>query len=95
MGDFRTMPGICDIRVEGSSRVVGPRVALRRYRMSRNKSLIVVPSARVSRRSVCVVVSRWEFSTSLMNDRATPLRWLSFTWLNPFASRAARRACAS
>ena len=65
------------------------------YSMSRSSSAGVVPRARASRRSVRVVASACAFSSSLMNDRSTPLRWASLTCESPLASRDARRLRAS
>jgi len=65
------------------------------YSMSRSSSAGVVPRARASRRSVRVVASVCAFSSSLMNDRSTPLRWASLTCESPLASRDARRLRAS
>jgi hypothetical protein len=65
------------------------------YSISRSSSAGVVPRARASRRSVRVVASACAFSSSLMNDRSTPLRWASLTCESPLASREARRLRAS
>lgn len=66
-----------------------------RYSISRSRSAGVVPRARAIRRSVCVVASARAFSSSLRNDRSTPLRWATLTCESPVASRDARRLRAS
>ncbi len=71
----------------------GPIV--RRYSMSRRSSAGVVWRARASRNSVWVVASACAFSSSLRNERSTPLRWASLTCEIPVASRDARRLRAS
>ena len=89
------------INVSGSAarpcarRWIASTVAVRRYSMSRNRSAGVVPRARASRSRVWVVASACAFSSSLRNDKSTPLRWASLTCEIPVASRDARRLRAS
>jgi hypothetical protein len=65
------------------------------YSISRSRSAGVVRSARASRSRVRVVASACAFSSSLRNDKSTPLRWATLTCESPTASRDARRLRAS
>ena len=78
-----------------TTRVRRSRAILHRYSISRSRSAGVVPRARASRSNVRVVASAWAFSSSLINDRSTPLLWASLTCESPVASRDARRLRAS